>query len=594
MTAGESLGVAPGTAHAGPAQTPGWIACEADETGDVIVAAMAAGGIEYLFFNSGSDVMFYQEAVAKALAHRRPTPRLVTVPHETVALNAAIGYAMATGRPAATAVHTDAGVLNYGVALHAASSGEHPVLITAGGAPHAYPGTARGARDRPVYWVQERRDQREFVRPYVKWDWRLEMQDNAGLVVSRAIQVARSAPRGPVFLSIPREVGMAPQHGARFPTVEALGVPHPPGPDPRAVEALADVLLGAERPLLVVGRSGKDPATVPALVRLAEAAGLWVTEAAWRDRLNFPAEHPLFETGPAIAEADAILLFDRRMPAWVPGDRGAPAPECRIAWLSQDPIMLEVPVWEFPAWLRITSDPRLGLEALLRAVEDRLGPAHRDRARARLEAGAARQRAQAEERERRAHSVRAAVPVDSRWVAHELATVADGNTVLLEETISGAAPLREYVRLSHPGAWFNHGGSAGGWASGAAVGVKLADPSRDVVLVSGDGFYMYGSTPAALWTAAHAGAPYLAVVLVNGRYTTGHARLRDYYPDSYAAAAGYPGGVFDPVPDFAAEARAGGAHGEAVTDPAGVGPALRRGLAATRDGRAAVVTVRVA
>jgi acetolactate synthase I/II/III large subunit len=387
---------------------------------------------------------------------------------------------------------------------------------------------------------------------------------------------------------------MAPARGGRFPAVETLGVPSLPGPDPRAIETLADLLLDAERPLVVAGRSGKDPATVPALVRAAETAGLWVTEAAWRDRLNFPPNHPLFETGPSLSEADAILLLDRRMPAWVPGDRLAPTPDCRIAWLSHDPIMLEVPVWEFPGWLRIASDPGLGIEGLSRALEDRMTPARLDRARARLEEGAARQRVRSDERERRAQSLRAVVPVDSRWVAHELNSVLDTNAVLLEETISGAAPLREYVRLSRPGSWFNHGGSAGGWASGAAVGVKLADPSRDVVLVSGDGFYMYGSPPAALWTAAHAGAPYLAVVLVNGRYTTGHARLRDYYPDSYAAAAGYPGGVFDPVPDFAAEARAAGAHGEAVTDPGEVGPALRRGLAATREGRAAVVTVRVA
>jgi len=256
--------------------------------------------------------------------------------------------------------------------------------------------------------------------------------------------------------------------------------------------------------------------------------------------------------------------------------------------------MLEVPLWEFPGSLRIASDPGLGLAALAQALEARMTPRSRERAKARLAEGAARQRALAEERERRAQSLRSASPVDPRWVAHELAAVLDDNATLLEETISGAAPLREYVRFSRPGSWFNHGGSAGGWASGAAVGVKLADPSRDVVLVSGDGFYMYGAAPAALWTAAHAAAPYLAVVLINGRYTTGHARLRDYYPDSYAAAAGFPGGVFEPVPDFAAEARAGGAHGEAVTDSAEVRPALRRGLAATRDGRAAVVTVRVA
>lgn len=573
---------------------PGWIACEADEVSDVIVAAMAAGGVRHLFFNSGSDIMFYQEAVAKAEALHRPAPRLITVPHEVVALNAAVGYTMLTGRPAATAVHTDAGTLNYGVALHAAASGEHPVLITAGAAPHAYPGTMRGSRDHPIYWLQERSDQRGPIRPYVKWDWRLEFQDNPGLVVSRALQVALAAPKGPVFLSIPREVGMAPASGGRFPSVEHLCVPHPSGPDPHAIERLAAMLLDAERPLVVVGRSGKDPAAVPALVRVAELAGLWITEAGWRDRLNFPTTHPLFETGPALADADAVLVLDRRIPPWVPGDPAAPGPGCRIAWLAHDPITVEVPVWEFPGTLRIASDPRLALEALAQALEDRLTDRLRARARERIQAGASCQSQRERERAARTDAARSAVPIDPRWAIAQVAAITGPESILLEEAISAAPLLREHVRLERPGSYFNHGGSAGGWGPGAGIGAKLAEPGRDVILVSGDGFYLYGSPLSALWTAVHAGAPYLAVVLANGRYTTGTARLRDYYPDGYAVAAGFPGGVFEPVPDFAAVARAAGAFGEAVTDPAEVRPALRRGLAATRDGRPAVVSVRVA
>ena len=114
------------------------------------------------------------------------------------------------------------------------------------------------------------------------------------------------------------------------------------------------------------------------------------------------------------------------------------------------------------------------------------------------------------------------------------------------------------------------------------------------MLVSGDGFYGFGVPAAALWAAQQERAPYLAVVLVNGRYSTGTRAADALYPDGYTVQAGYPGGVFEPPPDFAAEARAAGAFGERVEDPAEVGPALRRGLEATRAGTPAVVAVVVA
>ena len=137
--------------------------------------------------------------------------------------------------------------------------------------------------------------------------------------------------------------------------------------------------------------------------------------------------------------------------------------------------------------------------------------------------------------------------------------------------MSSAPLIRAYHRGSRPGSWFAQSGSGGGWGSGAALGAKLAAPERDVVLVSGDGFYGFGVPAAALWSAQQERAPYLAVVLVNRRYSTGTRAADALYPDGYTVQAGYPGGVFDPPPDFAAEARAAGAFGERVEDPAEVG-----------------------
>src|SRR4029453_7872235 len=90
-----------------------WSETGAEEWADAIVAAMKLGGVDNLFFVSGSEIAFYQESIAKANHRGWPAPRLLTVIHEGVALNAALGNAMVSGRPAATAVHVDVGTFNY-------------------------------------------------------------------------------------------------------------------------------------------------------------------------------------------------------------------------------------------------------------------------------------------------------------------------------------------------------------------------------------------------------------------------------------------------------------------------------------------------
>src|SRR4051794_9201952 len=166
------------------ATNPRWSEHPADEWSDAIVASMKLGGVDHLFFVSGTEIIFYQEAIAKARQRGWPAPALVTVPHEHVALNAALGAAAAGNRPSAVAVHVDVGTLNTGAAIHTAGRGGYPVLISAGNAPRAYAGSMPGARNGSVQWVQEPRDQGEILRQYTKMDHRMEYQDNPGLMVS--------------------------------------------------------------------------------------------------------------------------------------------------------------------------------------------------------------------------------------------------------------------------------------------------------------------------------------------------------------------------------------------------------------------------
>ena len=82
-----------------------WTNSSAATIGEAVIAGATAGGVDHLFFVSGSEIAFLQEGIAKARAEGRPAPRLISVPHEHPALCAALGYAAVSGKPVMTAVH---------------------------------------------------------------------------------------------------------------------------------------------------------------------------------------------------------------------------------------------------------------------------------------------------------------------------------------------------------------------------------------------------------------------------------------------------------------------------------------------------------
>jgi acetolactate synthase-1/2/3 large subunit len=567
-----------------------WIEVPAEDNGDAMIAAMAAAGVEYIFFTSGSEIGFYQEAVAKAHAHGRRAPQLITVTHEHASLNAALGYAAVSGKPAVTAAHVDCGTQHYGGAVHTAFHSGLPVMITGGGSPTSYPGSIRGARDGGGHiWLQQSFDQNGIVRQYTKWDHRMQMQDNVGLMISRALQVACTEPCGPVYLTLPREVSLHRINGARFPTMAQLGVARPAAPDINGIREIALRLLKAENPFVLVARSGRNPRTVPALVRLCEMMGLPVAQSGLRAYHCFPLNHPLYMSNASLKDADVILALDVDIP-WH-ADTNPPPDSAWVAVTDVEPAKRRIPTMEFTADLRLTADPLMTIETLYEELRRIITPEDQRRFAARAqrcaEASAKRRRELADDARARAGRT----PIDPKWLSYCIGNVLDDNCILFDETIA-QNQVHDYLHISQPGAYFHNPASSGGWAQGAAFGAKLAAPGKDVIAVSGDGFYMFGTPIHALWAANHYKAPFMAVVYQNRSYSTGTLRINSVYgKDSYAAKAGFDGGYFDPPIDFAKEAEAAGAYGETVTDAAEVEPALRRGLARIRAGQPAVIAV---
>jgi acetolactate synthase-1/2/3 large subunit len=572
------------------AHTREWVEIPDGEVGDAVIAALERGGVEYLFFTSGSEIGFFQEAIAKANAQgRNKVPRLITVTHEHASLNAALGYAAVSGKVAATAAHVDVGTQHYGGAVHTAWHSGLPVLITAGAPPTSHPGTIRGARDGGGHiWLQQSYDQHGIVRQYTKWDHRLECQDNPGLIVSRALQVARTEPKGPVYISFPREVALMKCLDGRFPTADQLGIARPAAPDPAGINELAKRLVRSRNPVIVAGRSGRNPRTVPALVQLCELLGIPVADGLPRAYLSFPMTHPLYLGSASLKDADVVLVLEADVP-WMPGP-SAPPDDAYVAVVDVDAAKVRIPTFEFTADLRMTADALATIDALAAAVRPLMTAGDRSR----FVERAALWRAFTEKKRAARTSAVAALadknPIDPRWLHHEIGRTLGDGCIIFDETIT-RDPLCDHLRCDRAGSYFYLPASAGGWSPGAAFGAKLAAPERDVVSITGDGFYMFAAANAALWSAAHYQAPFMSIIYQNRSYSTGVLRVENVFPGGHAAQGGYDGGYFDPPIDFAKEAEAAGAYGENVRDPAEIAPAIARGLEHIRAGRPAVIAV---
>lgn len=558
---------------------------------EALVQLMVAQGVDYIFLNPGTDTAPLQEALVALRSDGQRVPEIVPCLYENVALAAAHGYWQVTRRPQVVVVHVDVGTQNLGGNLHNTQRGQAGVVILAGRAPYTVEGDVPGGRDRSIQWQQDQPDQIGIVRNYVKWSHELARTDTLYQLVPRAFQLAASEPAGPVYLTAAREVLMSPMDGVSL-AMAARSRPMVSGAgDPAAIEQLAQWLIEAEAPLTITSQLGRHPEAVGELVALAELLGLPVVDA--RGPVNFPSSHPLFlgsDLRPALASADVVLLLDVDVP-WIPR-LDAPRQDARIAQIDIDPLKESIPLWGFPVDLPVQADTAKALPQLRAVIERLATPERRARWQERRKRLAADRPGRDERSEERVRKARSARPIQVEWLAAALAEALPDDALVLEEAVTSSEAVRRRLRRDQPGSLLHSGAPGLGWALGAAVGARLASPERQVVALSGDGAFVFGSPVAALWAAQQAEAPFLAVVFNNAGYQASKAPVLDLFPDGASARGNaFPGVRFPTPPDYAALAMSCHAYGERVEDPEQLLPALQRGLAAARAGQAAVLDV---
>jgi acetolactate synthase-1/2/3 large subunit len=561
------------------------------EPAQAILAVAKLAGVEHLWFVSGNDLVSFQEAASRAKEYGLPAPKVMQMVHEHVAISIAMGEAMIRRAPGAVAAHVDVGLLHMGGALHNAMVGQYPLLAITG-----YPGTTPERRTIPVFWKQQRWDQGAIARQYMKWDYKLATYDDPALVTARALQVASTPPQGPTYLILPKEVGHEPLgDDARLTTVDALGVPRlGAGPDD-AVAEIARRLVDAERPLLITDRIGRDHRALQALDELAREFAIAVR--ATRHRVNLADDHPSLSAGGTytsaqtprndgvipIEEADVVLVVENLVP-WIPA-RERPSDDAWIAFAGPDPAALTVPLYEYPSDLRIVADPADFLETLLERMRVLLTTTHAERIRQRWRSFEERAADRIAQRDR---GFDTGGVIDDDVLGRAMAEVLEPEDALTWEMTDTTL-----IPRTRPDTLFESGGSSLGWSVAAGIGIRLADRGRFVASLVGDGAYQFGSPSILLWAQTRYDAPLLTVIANNRGYRTGTVRLREDYPDGSAVRMNdYSGGMFDPPPDFAAEAEAAGGFGARVDGPSDLVATLGKARTAVeQDGRPAVVDV---
>jgi acetolactate synthase-1/2/3 large subunit len=537
---------------------------------EALLRALRGMGVERIFASPGSDWAPVWEALARNYGPGE-VPEYISVRHEETAVAMASGYSKATGKLPAVILHTTVGALHASMAVRIARHERVPMVVLAGevisfGEPPA-PMVGR-------QWLRLLTDTggpARLMEPCVKWSYALNSSNLLPQTMQRACQLAMTAPRGPVFVSVPTEYLLEKMTGT---PAGPAALPTPAAADPAALDALARELCAAKNPLIITEEAGRDVAAVRALVDLAETLGAQVIEAWQPYYANFPRKHPLYGgvvadgIAEVVNEADVVLLADSVLP-WHPPS-SLPKGGTKVFAIGEDPLRSNLPYWGFRTDMVVPGDLRITLEGLAA----RCKPA----------------RPSGKVFLKELPTVEAKSGIDSRWVAHELNAVLPKGAAVVNETITHRPELLRMLANLGPGDWFESSFGGLGVGTGAALGVKNAQPGRTVIATIGDGAFHYNPVVAAFGAAQEHKLPFLVILFNNSGYLSQKTDVVNYHPNGEAVRTNsFVGTSITPAPDYTKLAEAYGGWGERVEKPGEVRAAIQRGLAQVAQGKLALL-----
>jgi acetolactate synthase I/II/III large subunit len=559
---------------------------------ETLLYRLTALGVDYIFINAGTDYPPMIEGMSKDKLEAIKIPGIVTCAHENAAMGMAQGYYFATGKSQAVMTHTNVGLANAICGLINACSDNVPTLLFSGRTPITEQGRL-GSRDTPIGYGQEMRDQAALVRESVKWDFELREPEQIANLIDRAYAIANSLPKGPVYLSLPREPLCEPYECAS-PAAAPTILPTSYAPHPDSVAMAAELIAKAKKPIICSQRGAGSAEGFRLLSKLANSWGIPVVEY-WAIRVAVSDNDPMAagpDPAPWIRDADVIIAIDSLTP-WMPLIV-RPSAQCPVIQIGPDPLFEKTPVRSFRADVSLCGEVAVCLKALIQALEGKTAVAAQADVTARRNE-VARKNAEAKTKRLALAQAGSGEPISKPWLSHCMGQIAekyDGKIV------SELVTLKEFTGLTRPDTYYQEALSGGlGEAFPIALGMQLADRNRLIIAAMGDGSYLFSNPIVCFEIAETMKLPILAIIGNNKKWNAVRASTLGLYPHGYASKMNIvPATELSdkPGPDFTKIAAAMNAYSSCVTDGQNLIKELEKAVEfIRREKRAALVEVMI-
>ena len=536
---------------------------------DVLIDTLIEANVKYVFHGCGAGTNRFFDTILN-----RPQMKNFLATNEGQCVAAAEAYNIASGGELGVAIIPKAGLGNAAGNIYNALINRSPILIL----------TARDSEE-----FSERRGDLELIDwqvsmdPFMLSSYRINRFDRVTEFTRRAIAMANMAPGGPTFLQMTenlyKEEGTA-KILPRQPVESSRSL----RPKPAHVDQMARMLIESERPLVTLGQEVTRTGANEQMIELADLLALPVT-GGLSGFADFPNRHPLYlgrysPFVPQNKDCDLYVSIGSQMPdegSYV--HRGPPPASARIIHMTVEPELLGM--YE-PTDLKIVANVNAGISDVLEAVKSMATERKlREIRDSRFDTIKAYTDGQIERRIKRASRKWDTAPITSERLCFELNEALEPDAIVLAEPVQGA---RDWMDLG-PGYKTFIGGSGAtvlGWASGAALGAKLAQPDRQVVAVTGDGAFMFQHN---LWGLARHQVP--ALIVIYNNYSYNLTRAFSWLGGGAQAEAKKDMLNFlgDPNVDFTHIASAYGVESAAVSEPGDLKAAIERALQATAAGQ---------
>jgi acetolactate synthase-1/2/3 large subunit len=525
--------------------------------GQILVDALKIHGVDTAFGVPGESYLDVLDALHDS------NIRFIVTRQEGGAAFMADAYGKMTGKPGICFVTRGPGATNASIGVHTAYQDSSPMILFIGQVGNDF-------TDREAF---QEIDYRRMYGQMAKWVAQIDRADRIPEYLARAFQVATSGRPGPVVLALPEDMltsVAAVADTARYQPVQAC-------PSADQIARVRTMLAGARRPLVLLGGGGWDGQACADLRTFAEANALPVA-CAFRFQDLLDNAHPNYvgdvgiginpKLAARVREADVIVAIGPRLGEMTTGGYSllqSPVPKQHLIHIHADAEELGS---VYQAALMINSGMPQAC-AMLAAM-------------APVDAGAWRASVAEAKAELLAYQEQPPIfkdgtaPLDLWQVVQRIRAIAPADTIITNGAGNYATWAHRFYRYGGMRTQLAPTSGAMGYSVPSGVAAKLVAPERTVITFAGDGEYMMNGQELA--TAVQYKAGVVIIVFNNGMFGTIRMHQERDYP-------GRVSGTVLHNPDYAALARAYGAHGETVTETAQFGPALERALEHARGKR---------